>query len=1103
MLCFELIILSLGTVSSLRMYYPEAQLGTNPCRLDSGGCQHLCFGLSSTQHVCKCSIGYYVDPQNPRKCLGEAEFLLYSIGHELKGLRLSDVGLQSGEQTRVLGPLSRISLASAIDYHARNDQIFWADNEKGTITSIKRDGTQRNTLIKFFDQFESSTEGWLNGIAVDWVAENIYWSVAKQNLIEVSRLNGSSRYVVLSNVDAPKAIAVDPVAGYLFYAGDKRIGRTGLDGSQLFILANKTSQVTSLAVDINNQVVYWCETNTNVIMRVDYDGNSKIIMLNHSLVHPVAVAVQDKTLYWADNAHENGSIKSAPTSNLSDFTILVSDEGNSLQDLRVFTQQIQKGTNPCATNNGGCSHLCLFNGTHPICTCSHSMLATDGKSCIDYDTFLVYSLITSIDSIHMTDPDNLNSPLPKIRHPKMLRNVIALSYDYERSRIFYSDLSWSTINMVHFNGTNHTVVVSNQPSVEGLAYEAITNSLFWTSNNVASIRSLSFNEMGDVSTWNQTNNNQTVRTIIRLNAHDKLRGLAVESCLSMVYWTNWNSHAASIQRAYLTGYGMESIITTHIRMPNAIALDYENHKLYWADARLDKVERADYDGGNRLVLTHSIPKHPFSIAIYGDLLFWTDWALNSVLRANKFTGTDVVWLRKNIDKPMGIIAIQNTTKSCSASPCEVLNGGCEDVCNVIGGKIKCECTQGKLSADMRSCIRPPGSCSPEQFFCRSGECIPFHLTCDTINHCMDGSDEVLSYCNLRTCPPNFFMCDNHRCILTNETCDGIQHCGDGSDEKMCDCNESHYKCPSGQCIQLKYLCDHDMDCPDAADEMFCPQEECILGHVHCQNSTGCFMEQWRCDGEQDCLDNSDEMNCTKKPCPDDKFDCGDSFCVPMSWRCDHEHDCPNGTADEDNCFWNETSICLRTQFACKNGFECIPVQSVCDHYTDCTDNSDEGEHCHSYCPEDHFHCANSSKCIAQHYVCDGDHDCDEGDDESDCPFGVSRGPCGAEDMFQCSSGICIDVEYYCDGKLDCDDGSDELVECVPSKPDFVHRLNCEDHEFLCDNGKCLPLDVRCNLKDDCGDNSDEDHELCANSTLLCASPQFYRCGKYLVKFPFV
>ena len=68
-----------------------------------------------------------------------------------------------------------------------------------------------------------------------------------------------------------------------------------------------------------------------------------------------------------------------------------------------------------------------------------------------------------------------------------------------------------------------------------------------------------------------------------------------------IYWTNWNSHNPAIQRAYFTGYDMESIITTDIRMPNALTLDHKAQKLYWGDARLDKIERAEYDGSNRVV----------------------------------------------------------------------------------------------------------------------------------------------------------------------------------------------------------------------------------------------------------------------------------------------------------------------------------------------------------------------------------------------------------------------------------------------------------------------------------------------------------------------
>lgn len=37
-------------------------------------------------------------------------------------------------------------------------------------------------------------------------------------------------------------------------------------------------------------------------------------------------------------------------------------------------------------------------------------------------------------------------------------------------------------------------------------------------------------------------------------------------------------------------------------MPNALTLDHKATKLYWGDARLDKIERTDYDGSNRMVI---------------------------------------------------------------------------------------------------------------------------------------------------------------------------------------------------------------------------------------------------------------------------------------------------------------------------------------------------------------------------------------------------------------------------------------------------------------------------------------------------------------------
>ena len=53
-----------------------------------------------------------------------------------------------------------------------------------------------------------------DGIAVDWIARNLYWTDTGMDRIEVSRLNGSSRKVLISEgLREPRAIVVDPGKG--------------------------------------------------------------------------------------------------------------------------------------------------------------------------------------------------------------------------------------------------------------------------------------------------------------------------------------------------------------------------------------------------------------------------------------------------------------------------------------------------------------------------------------------------------------------------------------------------------------------------------------------------------------------------------------------------------------------------------------------------------------------------------------------------------------------------------------------------------------------------------------------------------------------------
>ncbi|KAK9679907.1 Low-density lipoprotein receptor repeat class B [Popillia japonica] len=1130
-------------VLALRIYDPNEQIGSGPCDENKSGCQHLCIPISSIEKVCKCATGYLVDTQDPTKCVGDFDFIFYSNSWEICGLNMD-----GSNDFKSLGPISRVSMASSIDFLANEDLIFWTDSDHGVIRSIARDGTQRRIIIDQHEVIENTASDILTGLAVDWSAGNIYWSDPKHGVIEVARLNGSSRYVILSHeIGKPTALAIDPAVGLLVWAGGTKIESAALDGSNRYLLVDQAVSISDITLDYTEKLIYFCDTGKNTIERITYNGSNREVLLNHSLENPAALSFMDNILYWdwGDTTHEHGSIKMAHIDDLANYTKLMAGMGDSLKDIQIFSKKRQQGLNACAINNGGCQHLCLYNGSHPVCACPHGKVAEDGKTCEEYKSFVMFSKVVSIDSIHLTDANVKNSPFPSIRSSIFMKNAIGLSYDYMQRRIFYSDIQKGSLNTVFFNGSGHSIIVDRQGSVEGLVFEQVHRALYWTCNNDATISRVNLTLQGTNAT--------KVEVVIKLKPQDKPRGIAVDSCGSRLYWTNWNSYQPTIERAYLSGFGRQIIISTDIRMPNAITLDHQAQKVYWSDARLDKIERCEYDGTDRIVLSKATPQHAFALAIYGDYIYWTDWVLHAVLRADKLTGQNLVYLRRDVEKPMGIIAVANDTNDCLKNPCLELNGGCEETCSLnADGSVKCTCSDDKILAeDKKRCYSKSFNCREDSFRCSDGGCVPFQLTCDGLPHCIDASDEEPGYCGHRTCPQGWFSCLNKRCILANQHCNGVDECGDSSDEVNCSCPDSHrFKCETGQCILKSFVCDRDPDCVTATDEKNCPPQNCTRKHnddnfINCPTTTACIHKEWLCDGENDCWDWSDEKNCSKplacKPsefqCPwngrciskqkvcDQKDDCHDAAngwlssdekncpdvacgphqfmctsdfsCIPLSLKCNGNSDCLDNS-DEHDCKFQ----CKSEQFQCGSG-ECIPVLWQCDGHFDCNDNSDEGEHCRKrQCHDLEFRCNSTGQCISTDWVCDGEIDCREGEDEhvlQGCPPTF----CGPH-RFQCADRTCIMNQFYCDGDYDCRDKSDEPEHCFEE---------CAPGEFECRKGHCILEQYVCDGKRDCPDGNDEGrvcisnqnycqgdgwftcmNGVCINSTLLCNAED--DCGDY-------
>lgn len=361
----------------------------------------------------------------------------------------------------------------------------------------------------------------------------------------------------------------------------------------------------------------------------------------------------------------------------------------------------------------------------------------------------------------------------------LLRNAIALAYEYSTATLFYSDIQRAAIHAVHFNGSQHRVLLPREytfialapyilipytlthsysyaiiypcaeaGSVEGMVFAEATRTLYWTSTTPPALRSAVLPALLRAAPHARAH---LVRTALLLRTGDRPRGLDYDPCERRLYWTNWNSSRPAVQRARIDGRARQTIVSKDILMPNGLALEHEARLLYWADARLDRVECARYDGSHRRVVVRARADHPFAVAAGRGWVAWTDWVARGVFAAARGGGTVRV-LRADVPRPCALVLVAPERQLCAADPCAVDNGGCAEMCAVDAhGHATCSCGAGRvLARDGRACSAVGSECPTGQFVCAEGACVPEHLVCDGVPHCssdLDASDEDLYYCS--------------------------------------------------------------------------------------------------------------------------------------------------------------------------------------------------------------------------------------------------------------------------------------------------------------------------------------------------------------------
>ena len=130
----------------------------------------------------------------------------------------------------------------------------------------------------------------------------------------------------------------------------------------------------------------------------------------------------------------------------------------------------------------------------------------------------------------------------------------------------------------------------------------------------------------------------TICTVVINGQLDKPRAVAVYPEEGLLFWSDWGSNP-HIGSAGMDGSKRTNIITTEIVWPNGLVVDETIQRIYWGDAKLNRIESSRIDGSDRKILPVKVT-HPYALDIFENTIFWCDPLEHEVLSVNKFTGKD-------------------------------------------------------------------------------------------------------------------------------------------------------------------------------------------------------------------------------------------------------------------------------------------------------------------------------------------------------------------------------------------------------------------------------------------------------------------------------
>ncbi|XP_015434155.1 PREDICTED: vitellogenin receptor [Dufourea novaeangliae] len=351
---------------------------------------------------------------------------------------------------------------------------------------------------------------------------------------------------------------------------------------------------------------------------------------------------------------------------------------------RLLNNRTCSDVNECE-NYGTCDQRCINNPGSYMCFCQDGYILSDDKRTCKAEggeALMVFSLKTEIHGLYL----NSRVYFPVTQN---LRHAVAVSVDADH--VYWSDIENGQESIIKSreDGSQHEVIVTTGlDGPDDIAVDWVTDNVYFTDSG--------FRHIGVCS------NDGSYCTVIVEERSNKPSGLALLPSSGIMYWTEWGLDSR-IMMASMDGKNDSVLVAENLEWPTSLSIDYANNRLYWIDSKVKVIESIRLDGSDRRTILKGIAKKPFSLAVFENKLYWSDWISSTIQSCDKFTGKNWTILQDANSTIYGIHIYHSVLKPKIPNPCN--SKPCSQLCllNSESG-YSCACTlDKKLSSDQQTC----------------------------------------------------------------------------------------------------------------------------------------------------------------------------------------------------------------------------------------------------------------------------------------------------------------------------------------------------------------------------------------------------------------